>query len=47
MVLLAKIWKAMPGWELSLLIIPWENGVVEAPSCVLPVACVFFLSYMS
>lgn len=47
MVLLAKLWKAVPGCELSLLIIAWENGVVEAPSCALPVPRVCFVSDMT
>lgn len=46
MVLLAKLWKAVTKCELCL-IIPWERGVVEAPSLVLPVPYIYFLSDMT
>lgn len=46
MVLLAKLWKALAECELCL-ITPWESGVVEAPSFVLTVPRVYFLSDMA
>lgn len=44
--LLAKLWKAIQGCELSFLSIPWENWVAEAPICALPVPRVRFLSHI-
>lgn len=46
-VLLSKPWKAMPRDESSILIIPWENRIVEALCCVLAVLRVCFLSHMT